>query len=298
MVNLILLLFFITACSSVDNSGSKTEGRSSDSIMKDDSGESKANTSDSVAMSEESSKKEETSIEQANVNNRMVIYEAQLHLRVKNFAGTLTSFEQMTKKYSGYLVESDVVKEEETVSGTMTIRIPNEYFQEFLNAVEGEAAEILQRNVNGKDVTEEFVDLESRLKSKRVVEARLLDFMKTAEKTEDLLQISSDLATVQEEIEQIVGKMNYLKNQTAFSTITITFFENELTVPKLDNKELNTWERTKKQFVTSLNWLISFISGIVVFFVGNLPVIIVFTLIVIVVYLFIKKRKRNYKTPS
>ena len=82
----------------------------------------------------------------------------------------------------------------EQVSGSITVRIPQKSFQAFLRDAEGQAAEVLQRRITGTDVTEEYVDLDSRLKSKRVVEERLITFMETAEKTEDLLKISADLS--------------------------------------------------------------------------------------------------------
>ncbi|MBW9235445.1 DUF4349 domain-containing protein, partial [Leptospira santarosai] len=100
-----------------------------------------------------------------------------------------------------------------------------ENFEKFLLEAEGEAAKVLERNVTGQDVTEQYVDLESRVRSKRAVEERLLDFMSKAQKTEDLLKISEDLAQVQEEIEVMVGKMKYLENQTSFSTIEISMYE-------------------------------------------------------------------------
>src|SRR5690625_5078504 len=152
----------------------------------------------------------------------------------------------------------------------MTARIPEKHFQTFLNDTEEEAAEVLARNVSGQDVTEQYVDLESRLKSKRAVEERLLKFMTDAEKTEDLLKISKDLATVQEDVEVIVGKMNYLENQSAYSTIEISMHENRIVVPGLDNNDLDTWEKTKKQLATSLNFLLTAGSGLIVFFIGNL----------------------------
>ena len=117
--------------------------------------------------------------------------------------------------------------------------------------------------------------------------------MKKAEKTEDLLKISSDLASVQEEIEVIVGKIKYFENQTSFSTVEITMYENRVIIPEIDNKDLNTWDKTKKQFVTSTNALLVAGSGIIVFLVGNLPVLLFLVVIGVAVYWFIKRRKRS-----
>lgn len=228
------------------------------------------------------------------VTNKMVIYQADLQLRVKKFEQTVRSLEEKAEKYGGYIAESTVAREgKEQVSGSLRIRIPQKHFQDFLHDAEGQAAEVLQRNISGQDVTEQYVDLESRLKSKKAVEERLLTFMQGAAKTEDLLKISADLAAVQEEIETIQGKMKFLENQTSFSTVTITLYENKVIVPAIDNDQLNTWEKTKKQFMKSTNMLLAGLSGLVVFIIGNIPVLAIIFIIVFLILFSYKKRKRN-----
>src|SRR5699024_11926322 len=114
---------------------------------------------------------------------------------------------------------------DDDISGQMVVRVPEEHFQTFLTDAEEAAVDVLSREVSGQDVTEEYVDLESRLKSKQVVEERLLEFMDEAEKTEDLLKISDDLSTVQEDIEVIAGKMEYLENHSDYDTVEIIVHE-------------------------------------------------------------------------
>ncbi|MED1469702.1 DUF4349 domain-containing protein [Bacillus salipaludis] len=202
--------------------------------------------------------------------------------------------EEKVEKYGGYIAESNVIKEgKEQVSGSIRIRIPQKYFQSFLHDAEGQAVEVIQRNITGQDVTEEYVDLESRLKSKKVVEERLLTFMKKANKTEDLLKISADLASVQEEIETIEGKLKFLENQTAFSTVNIMLHEYKVVVPNIDKDNLNTWEKTKKQFMKSINTLIAVVSWLVVFVIGNFPILIIISAIGLLLYLYIKKRRNH-----
>src|SRR5690625_5206716 len=121
--------------------------------------------------------------------------------------------------------------------------------------------------------------------------------MEDAKKTEDLLKISKDLATVQEDIEVIVGKMKYLENQSAFSTIEISMHEDRVVIPELDNQDLNPWEKTKKQLATSLDFLLSAGSSLVVFFIGNLPVILILLIIGAVIYFKIKKRLGDSPPP-
>ena len=281
----ISLFVILTACSSSDEELAKmsTEDRASDSAEFETKEEQSVD-----AEREQESVAEET----AAPSTRMIIHQARISTNVKDLKKAQHNMEQRVKDYGGYIVESNVYLEsDETSSGKMIVRIPEKHFETFLSEAEVEASKILEKNVTGQDVTEQYVDISSRVKSKRAVEERLLAFMKDAEKTEDLLKISNDLAKVQEEIEVLVGKMKYLENQTSFSAIELTMFENRVIIPEIENQDLNTWEKTKKQFITSTNALLAIASGIIVFIVGNLPVLILLVIIAIAVFWIIKKRK-------
>lgn len=280
----LLFLIMLTACSS------NTESKSNMDFASNESGK-------SIAMSEESSEKSEEVKSKKETYERMVIYNADIRMRVKDYPKAQVDMEVKAKKYGGYIVQSNVYKDDkDQMSGSLTVRIPQEHFYDFLHDAQGIAIEVVERNVNGQDVTEEYVDLQARLRSKRTVEERLLEFMKKAQKTEDLLKISNDLAKVQEEIEQIVGRMKYLENQTSLSTISISLFEEKVIVPTIEKGDLNTWEKTKKQFMVSTNFLLVAISSIFVFFIGNLPVLITFSILFIVIYFGIRRHLNKAKT--
>lgn len=286
------LILFLAACSS--SSKSEESKMSSDNSARMDSGEPAMEEKSQVSF-DNNAKQEKAAPTEMAVPNQMVIYQADLQLRVKKFEETLQNIEAQVTKYGGYISQSNVSKDGvEQLSGQITVRIPQKNFQSFLHDAEDQAAEVLQRNVTGTDVTEEYVDLDSRLKSKRVVEERLTSFMQSAQKTEDLLKISADLAAVQEEIETIQGRMKYLENQTSLSTVHIALYENKVIVPNLEEEELNTWDKTKKQFMKSTNMLLAAISGLFVFIVGNIPILVILAVAAVFLYLFIKKtRNRN-----
>lgn len=276
------LFLLLAGCSSNEKDDSASESQ-------DEKAESKMDASISGnKVQEEAAEKE------GMTDERKVIHQAQLELKVKNLEKAQMKIENKVAEYGGYVVESNVYREdEELVEGTITVRVPEAHFQDFLTDSEGEASEVVGRNVTGQDVTEQYVDLKARLKSKRAVEERLLAFMKDAEKTEDLLKISADLAVVQEEIEQLTGQIKYLENQTSYSTVTITLSQDRIVVPGIDNKELNTWERTKKQLATSANLLLKAGSGIIVFIIGNLPILIILGGAGAVVHWVIKRRGKR-----
>jgi hypothetical protein len=300
---LAVVLSFILLLAGCSGGMSKEDSKSSgDMAAKTESMEN--NTNDEISLSEaeqDSSVADGVSGEQKAKTNtadisveRMVIFNAEMNLRVKSFEKTRNALEQKAKSYNGYIVQSSSNRYDgEQQSGTMTFRIPQEHFQSFLNDAEGLSVQVYNRQVSGQDVTEEYVDIESRLKSKRAVEARLLDFMKEAKKTEDLLKISSDLARVQEEIEQIAGRKKYLENQSALSTVTITIEENDVPVPKIDNENLNTWQKIKKQFADNINLLLAAGSGIIVFFVGNLPILLIVGIIVTGIIIIVRRYTRR-----
>jgi hypothetical protein len=290
----ILLVFLLAGCSggmSQEESKMSADGdrNSMENVSEGEIGFSESDKADSG----EDAKTEDPASQQADAaaDQRMVIYNAEMDIRVENFEKARNALEQKAKAYNGYIVQSNSNRYDgEQQSGTMTFRIPQEHFNAFLNDAEGLSIQVNNRHVSGQDVTEEYVDLESRLKSKKAVETRLLDFMKQAQKTEDLLKISSDLADVQEQIEQIAGRKKFLENQTALSTVTITLQENEVPVPKIDNDNLDTWQKIKKQFADNINILLSAGSGIIVFLIGNLPILLITGAIVAVIIYFVRKK--------
>lgn len=242
----------------------------------------------------------ETETQVASTKDRMVIYTANLSIQVNSYDESLAFIQKELQTLDGYIVNSNSYSvEDDSTEGTITVRVPQEHFQAFLKTVESRSTKVIDESINGQDVTEEYVDLESRLKSKQVVEKRLLEFMEKAEKTEDLLKISTDLATVQEEIEQLKGRMKYLDNQVNLATISIFIKESKVNVPDLENNELNTWTETKKQFMETLNFVLRAISSFIVFFIGSLPVLLILGGILIVIWLILKrKRKKQEKPPK
>ncbi|CAH0344576.1 DUF4349 domain-containing protein [Bacillus sp. CECT 9360] len=283
-----LFLLLLVACSGDNESSDKAQPDLQTENMKDSS-----KTTENISEGEGKAETVKEDSEPA-ATERKVIHNAELRLEVKNLEKHHVKLEDKVKQYGGYIVQSNVFSEDKGyLNGMVIARVPEKSFQKFLSETEATAAKVIERNVRGEDVTEEYVDLESRLKSKKAVEARLLVFMQKAEKTEDLLKISGDLANVQEEIETIVGRMKFLDNQVAYATVTINTFEEKVVVPTIDKKDLNTWGKTKKQFAGSINFLMAVLSGITVFFIGNLPVFIILFAIAFLIYYIVRIRKKR-----
>lgn len=228
-------------------------------------------------------------------SERMVIYNANLSLEVKDYHKVEASIQEKVSNLGGFIIESSVYfSGENHINGNLVVKVPQKSFNLFLTEVEDMSVNVLDRRVQGTDVTEEYVDLESRLKSKRVVEERLLTFMKDAKKTEDLLRISSDLANVQEDIERLLGRMNYLQTNVEYATLTIYMSEKLINVVSIQNTEaLNTWVKAKSLFVDSVNSMITFFSTVLIFLIGRSPIILPVAVIAFLLVFFFKKKRQE-----
>ncbi|GAB2552594.1 DUF4349 domain-containing protein [Gracilibacillus alcaliphilus] len=295
---LLVLIFWVSACSHSDQAEPDKAVESADTAF--DSGsassEMEAVSEAEIAVQDDQTEPEEPTEGPIDaLTERKIIYNGNLRLETNQFDETMTFLEEETKKYQGYIVHSTVSNyaDQSLRYADLTVRIPAEDFETFMGAVEAGNIHILEKSTDGQDVTEHYVDLKARLASKEVVEDRLLIFMEEAEKTEDLLTISNDLAAVQEEIEQLKGQIQYLDNQSDFATIQIYLTERDVSLPSVSEESLTTWEKTKEQFINSLQTLLSFTSGLFIFIVGNAPIIGLIIIAIGIIYFFIKRTKKR-----
>jgi hypothetical protein len=143
----------------------------------------------------------------------MLIYTATLNLAVFQVTEQMDKVESIGRAIGGYLaVRNDT---------QITIRVPRERFDEALAQIE-KLGDVLHRSVTAEDVTDQFMDLEVRLKNARAVRDQLQALLAKAG-VKDALEIEKELGRVTESIEQMEGRLKLLRDKIAFSTITVTF---------------------------------------------------------------------------
>lgn len=151
---------------------------------------------------------------------RLVIKNAYVSLQVESVSDAEASIRARADQLGGYVVSVQTSGSDQYQASTIVFRVPADRFEEALTGVEGLAHKVLSRTVSGDDVTEEFVDLESRLRNLEATRDRLLDLLNKATRVEDALQVNQALTDVQGQIEQITGRMKYLRQSAAFSSIS------------------------------------------------------------------------------
>ncbi|MFC0214147.1 DUF4349 domain-containing protein [Paenibacillus chartarius] len=222
--------------------------------------------------------------------NRKLIYKANLVMEVQDYGEAQTQLRNLAALSGAFILQFNETSNDLERSGNYTIKVAAAGFTSFLDGLE-KISPSLQRSVQGQDVTEEYVDLEARLKAKQAVEARLLAFMEKAQKTEDLVAFSNELSKVQTEIEQIKGRMRYLDQNVTLSTIELRMYQKlkANAVTKTEGKA-SFGERLQQAWLGSIGFLSDFGQGVLIVLVTIFPVLILIA-VVAAIYLYVRKSR-------
>ncbi|HVF53484.1 MAG TPA: DUF4349 domain-containing protein [Actinomycetota bacterium] len=171
---------------------------------------------------------------------------------------------------NGGYVTSTYVDSSNKGFGSISVRVPAENFEKTLGDLEA-LGEVTSESIEGRDVTQEFVDLEARLRNFSAQESVLLDLMSEARSVEDTIRVQRELQGVQMSIERLRGRIQYLEDQTTLSTITIQIAEAGAEPPATANALVKAWRQAIKAAVSVL-------SGAIVFVGFALPIAVLLAL--------------------
>ena len=186
-----------------------------------------ADASETEASDEKVTPSSTTTIPTVEIQNieRKLIKEGSITFETSDCQSTKELIHQTANQLNGYLSKDDEYTYENRIQHTVTVRIPSENFDKLLADISKSIKVLDDKNIAVKDVTEEFVDVEARLKAKKIVEQRYLDLLSKANSVGDILQVENELARLREQIESTEGRLRYLKDQVSLSTLTITYYQ-------------------------------------------------------------------------
>jgi hypothetical protein len=183
---------------------------------------------DQAAMQNASLQQADASQPQPAAVERKIIRDATLTLEVDEPVKAAERVASIAESRGGFVVSSDSRRETGGRGGrtyeviTVQIRVPAPQFDAALKDVRAAGGSVTAEKVAGKDVTEEYIDLEARLRTQRALEAQLLDIMKGAREVSDAISVQRELTNVRTEIERVEGRRRFLENQSSLSTINVT----------------------------------------------------------------------------
>jgi hypothetical protein len=208
---------------------------------------------------------------------RLVISNAFLSMVVPDPSTSVNEIAALARELGGFVVSSNVFRTTFTELGvtadqaSITIRVPSERMDEALETIKEGATEVRNENVTSDDVTQEFTDLESRLRNLQAAEEQLLDIMNNAEKTEDVLSVFNQLTQIRAEIEVIQGRIQYLSESARLSAISVDLIPDVAAQPL----EIGGWrpEGTVKEAFTALIQGLRFLGNAAIYvLICGLPI--------------------------
>lgn len=205
--------------------------------------------------------------------NRKLIYKANLTMKVEDYGKAQSDIRDLVALAGGYIVQYSENENASEQGGSFVFKVPAQGFSSFLKDLDKLPRISIQRNIQGQDVSEEYVDLEARLKAKQVQEARFLEFMQKASKSDELVSFANELGKIQEEIERIKGRMRYIDQNVAFSTVELRLYQPLKGKGSAEETAQSSLAvRAKEALSASVKAISTVVQALFVFAAGALPV--------------------------
>ncbi len=189
--------------------------------------------------------------------SRMLIKTGQLSMQVAEVKESRKKIGDISQKLNAYISEERLDDYGDRLNISMTIRVPSSLYDSLINLVEQVGEKTESKSVNTQDVTEEFIDTEARLKTKKELEARYREILRQAQSVNDILSVESQLNTVRGEIESMEGRLKYLSSQVSFSTLNLSFYQSLSTdfgfAGRLGDGLKNGWTNLLSFFIGLVN---------------------------------------------
>lgn len=154
-----------------------------------------------------------------------IIKTGDIRFESNDLGATYQQIISAVKKHKAIIQNDTEGKEYGSVFRRIRVRVPSKNFDLFLNDISKGVNYFDNKEISSQDVTEEYIDIDARLKAKKVLEARYLELLKKANKVSEMLEIEAQLSAIREEIEVKEGQLRYMQSQISMSTISIEFYK-------------------------------------------------------------------------
>ena len=228
---------------------------------------------------------------------RMIVRRADLALVVQNTREAMEAIGRIAEEAGGYIASSNAYRVNAQLQAQMTIRVPAVALDEVLSRLRELATRVDRESISTEDVTAEYTDLESRLRNLEATERELLALLREVRErpnatAEDILSVHRRLTEVREEIERLKGRMQYLENQVALATVTISLIPDELAGPLVEPgwRPLRT---ARNAFRTLIRVLQGMADLAIWLFIVVLPTLLLISVPFVVLFLFLRKLWRR-----
>ncbi|MBM4460256.1 MAG: DUF4349 domain-containing protein [Chloroflexi bacterium] len=228
-------------------------------------------------------------------SQRMIIRTADLSLIVTRAEPAVQSIRELAVSLGGYVADSQAWREGEQLRARVTVRIPAEKLDGALADIKKLAVRVEREQVSGKDVTEEYTDLNAQLVNLEATEKELRELLtevrQKTQKAEDVLQVYQELSRIRGEIERVKGRIQYLGNLTALATLNVELIPDILAKPVVEPgwRPLETLKNASRGLVNAFKTLADVLIYLVILV---LPILLI---VAGVIYLIIRLLRRLFR---
>ena len=230
-----------------------------------------------------------------------IIKTGTLSFEVEDVAETIQAITDITTAAGGFVQSSESWQTSATqLRGEITARVPSEKFESTVEDTKALALVVKSESVSGQDVTEQYTDLAARLENAQKQEEELRRLLERANTVDEILKVQKQLNSAREDVEVLQGRLNYLENQTSFSTITFDLRE-EASV-EVPSKAFRPWTAVKEASRALLNlfqsvvivgiWIVIVLGGLLI------PVVIVIWILYRIARRIMQKMKAKQKNTT
>ncbi|HXG68938.1 MAG TPA: DUF4349 domain-containing protein [Blastocatellia bacterium] len=233
------------------------------------------------------------------VTDRKIIRNAELAIELDSPTEGQSKITAIAESLGGFVVTSEFRQQSRNTSVPgetiiVIVRVPAVRFITALEQIRAIGNRVVQERVSGQDVTEEYIDLEARLRTQRALEAQFLEIMKQARKVSEALEVQRQIAEVRTEIERLEGRRRFLENQSSLSTINITL---QTPAPVVTATTTGFGHDVKQAFGDGIDTAVSIVTGLIRLIIVMIPVAV---LILLPLYLVLRLllRRFNLRKPQ
>jgi hypothetical protein len=209
----------------------------------------------------------------------ILLRQAHCRLEIENMTHELNRIQFLVNEHQGYVSDLNIQNNNWRKEATFLLRVPAKHFQATLDSLKNHAKKVDYQRISTQDVTEEYVDISSRLETKKQVRDRYIDILRNKAKTvEEILMAEEKIRHLQEEIEAREGRLRYLKDRASMSTITVELYQE---LEPQDEEEEESWiSRFFSDAGDSLGFGGELVRGIVLGLMAMWPLLIILGLII------------------
>jgi hypothetical protein len=228
-------------------------------------------------------------------SQRKVVTKSYFSLLVKEVVETSDKIKRQVESLGGYMVQTNIRRPEDGDYASLQVRIPVDTVDTFQAYLRGVAVKVVDENVSGTDITDQYTDVQERITKLETVKRRLEEIMQKAEDVDEILRVQQRIFSIQDQIDSYKGQMKYMDGTTSTTLISIDLSTDELALPYAP---VNAWRPGVifKTSVRSLLGTLQKLGGMAIWLTVYSVIIVPAVGIFIVVKRYIKKRKQSSGT--